>query len=107
MLKPAASPMPGMGGGGITTTLAFLIPAAITLCLITFMIPGIFSPASFRWSHGFNVQNMVPLLELAPPFNILNPENAAKCVTPGVDPTTFINLVINSTDCVVDEPGIW
>src|SRR5579864_2645238 len=108
MLKPAACPMPGMGAGGITTTLAFLIPAAITLCLMTFRIPGIFSLGSFLSSHGFNVQNMVPLLELAPPFNILNPEKAAKCVTPGVVPTTFVSLVINSTDCVVDDAsGNW
>ena len=108
MAKPAACPIPRIDGGAITTTLAFLIPAAAMRFFITSTRRGICWSGCSRSAQGFSIQKMVPLLELLPPLSTFSPLNAAKWFTPGVSATTFINFLIRLTDCTVAvASGIW
>src|SRR5437588_7180724 len=71
--KPAARPMPRMGGGCMATTVAFFIPALATRFFMASIMPCTLVCGVVRSSQGVNMQNIVPLL-LPPPPSILRSE---------------------------------
>ena len=100
IVNPPVAPKPGIAGGEITTTFAFLIAKIFFEVLQLWIL--IEAHHLFVHSHGFNWAKIVPLLDFAANVTIFNPLIAAKCAMPGVSSKIAIIFFKTLTDLEVD-----